>query len=227
MTTSLEAPARRRRHACLIAACVLLIGECAQAAAAVYRPIAEAPPEQGEVPVSTVEFDVLAALAPKALDHAATTDSARWSLDIVLEEAARAFSFEQRVRRYEEADPFADQEVPEDDVAMPTGEQAARLGLMEASERFLTATREEHGDPLRVLTELVTVDGFTASEVLDDAVRTVAVEGCVALVLAAQMAKADPSTAAEHSLEAVRSLAEVVRLASVDADDLSAPAHSV
>ncbi|GAA1126279.1 hypothetical protein GCM10009663_75830 [Kitasatospora arboriphila] len=46
MGAPLEAPARRRRHTRLIATATELVGECTQAAAAVYGPIADAPPEQ-------------------------------------------------------------------------------------------------------------------------------------------------------------------------------------
>ncbi|WP_405896154.1 hypothetical protein OG242_00040 [Streptomyces sp. NBC_00727] len=43
MTTASDLPARRRRHARLIAALTTLIGACAEAAGAVYQPIAAAP----------------------------------------------------------------------------------------------------------------------------------------------------------------------------------------
>ncbi|MFF4934886.1 hypothetical protein ACFY2H_39425 [Streptomyces griseofuscus] len=55
MTTTpdrLDLPARRRRHARLIAALTQLIGACAEAASAVYRPIAAAPPDQEGVEVN-------------------------------------------------------------------------------------------------------------------------------------------------------------------------------
>ncbi|MFJ8648949.1 hypothetical protein ACIRNI_22865 [Streptomyces sp. NPDC093546] len=50
----LALPARRRRHARLIAALTTLIGACSDAAAAVYQPIAAAPPGRKAVEVSTL-----------------------------------------------------------------------------------------------------------------------------------------------------------------------------
>ncbi len=56
MPPDLTLPARRRRHARLIAALTTLIGACAEAAGAVYEPISAAPPGQEAVEVSLLPY---------------------------------------------------------------------------------------------------------------------------------------------------------------------------
>lgn len=72
-----EPLARRRRHAWLLATLTELIGDCAQAAGEVYRPVAEAPPTQTDVPVN---LGLLGGLCRYSGDAARAQDAARCAI---------------------------------------------------------------------------------------------------------------------------------------------------
>ncbi|MFE2498963.1 hypothetical protein ACFXKS_34135 [Streptomyces scopuliridis] len=91
----LDLPARRRRHARLIAALTTLIGACAEAAGEVYRPIAAAPPDTAVTERSEEAATVLRELmvcgelaADDVLDEA--VDSAVLTGLLALQEARTA-----------------------------------------------------------------------------------------------------------------------------------------
>ncbi|MFE0777600.1 GNAT family N-acetyltransferase [Streptomyces sp. NPDC058861] len=69
-----ESPARRRRHARLIAALTGLVGASASAAAAVYQPIADAPPGGQGVEVSYRSVAELRTAWAGGVPHFAITD---------------------------------------------------------------------------------------------------------------------------------------------------------
>ncbi|WP_329374825.1 hypothetical protein [Streptomyces sp. NBC_01483] len=72
-----EPLARRHRHAWLLATLTELIGDCAQAAGEVYRPVAEAPPTQTDVPVNLGLLVGLRRSAGTRVDAARAQDAAR------------------------------------------------------------------------------------------------------------------------------------------------------
>ncbi|MFF0195622.1 hypothetical protein [Streptomyces anulatus] len=70
-------PARRRRHARLIAALTNLIGACAEAAGEAYGPIAAAPPDQEAVEVQMLSCMRVAMSGPLLFDLARSEETAR------------------------------------------------------------------------------------------------------------------------------------------------------
>ncbi|MFH9610810.1 hypothetical protein [Streptomyces sp. NPDC017448] len=93
MTTTSDAPtpvrpARRRRHARLIAAPTTPIGVCAEAAGEVYGPIAAVPPAQEGVAVEMLTCTRAALTAPLLLDMVHSEEDARRPDEVVREEAA-------------------------------------------------------------------------------------------------------------------------------------------
>ncbi|MET9659000.1 hypothetical protein [Streptomyces sp. NPDC006510] len=89
-----DLPARRRRHARLIAALTTLIGACAEAAGAVYEPVAAAPPGQEAVDVSLLPCIQVSLAAATLLDRARAEDDARWPAAVAWErkEARRTYA---------------------------------------------------------------------------------------------------------------------------------------
>ncbi|MFF4739953.1 hypothetical protein ACFY2W_29335 [Streptomyces sp. NPDC001262] len=81
----LDLPARRRRHARLIAAMTELIGACAEAGGAVYWPIAAASPDQEAVAVTFLPCVQVSLGAAALLDLARAEDDARWPTAVAWE----------------------------------------------------------------------------------------------------------------------------------------------
>ncbi|MFD7986982.1 hypothetical protein ACFV4M_26870 [Kitasatospora indigofera] len=217
-----QTPARRRRHACLIAAAARLIGGCAEAALAVYEPISGAPPEQDDVPVNLLPLQMLASSAPVLLDHAARQDRGRWPAQVGREEEADGATFRARraVAEAQEAlyGPQPQQPGPPVPVPLPTAAQGAAMELTAAAAGFLQAL-EEPATAFDLLRELIATGEFTTREILDEAV-TLAVQGaCLALAGAAR--QRDPSTAAEYCLSATGALNLIVTVAGIDAADIT------
>jgi hypothetical protein len=80
-------PARRRRHARLIAALNELIRACAEAAGAVFDPIAAAPPDDQAVEVNLLPCLQVSRHAALLLDLARAEDDARWPAAVARERA--------------------------------------------------------------------------------------------------------------------------------------------
>jgi hypothetical protein len=203
-------PARRRRHARLIAALTQLIGACAEAAGTVYRPIAAAPPDQEGVEVNLLPCLQVSVSAAPLLDMARAEDDARWPDAVTRERAAAGRTFAARCALAEA------EEVLEPVYSLVPHEQAAAMELVGASEDIAARWRHDPEEAAALVRELVAGGEFTADEVLDDAVDSAVLAGL--LTLQEVRTASDPSAAAELCLHAVPHIALAVTLASADLD---------
>ncbi|WP_257138746.1 hypothetical protein [Streptomyces sp. rh34] len=223
MTTTPHAPApslpaRRRRHARLIAALTDLIGACAEAAGKVYGPVAAAPPEQEAVETSVLSCVRVGMSAPLLLDLAVTEDATRWPDAVAREEATARRTYAARCA-LAEAHRAVHRTAPgRGPVPLPTTDQGARLDVASAGDEV--ADRWV-GDPERAVAlvrELAAGGELAVDEILDAAVDAVVVTGLLTLSEAHTAAMSDPSTAAELCLAAVPHFSLAVALASADLD---------
>ncbi|MFK0195870.1 hypothetical protein [Kitasatospora sp. NPDC090308] len=228
-TSRLERPARRRRHARLIASLTDLIGACAEAAAEVYRPIASAPPGQLSIDVAAGLLYVRIGLtAPVVLDRARAEDDERWPGELAREqrEAQRTYAARVVVATAQDlTDPGPDDEAGRVEAAGPAGTalvavatvgQGAAMELVAAGSEVAKRWREDPAQAAVLALEFAESGEFTTSEVLDAAVDKRVVAGLLALQEA--RTAPDPSTAAELCLAAVPHLVLAVHLASADLD---------
>ncbi|MGW2417565.1 hypothetical protein ACWCV5_36210 [Streptomyces tubercidicus] len=205
-------PARRRRHARLIAALTELIGACGEAAGAVYWPIATAPPNREAVTVDLMPLRKVARTAAIALDHARGQDVDRWPTVVAheQEEAARTYAARCVVARaqdlLQEPGPLG--------VPVPPAERAAEADLISAGEAVAARWRRDPEQAVALVRELAVGGELSVDEILDAAVDSTVLTGLVALNDAADAA--DPSTAAERCVAATPYLALAVALASAD-----------
>ncbi|MDX3166006.1 hypothetical protein PV516_19650 [Streptomyces scabiei] len=213
----LDLPARRRRHARLIATLTSLIRACAEAAGAVYQPIAAAPPGQ-----ETVEVDLLPCLqvslsAATLLDLARAEDDARWPTAVAREreETRRTYAARCSVA---EAQELTEQAGPpgEHGVPLPTVHQSAAMNLTSAGDEVAARWRHDPQQAAALVRDLVASGELTVDEVLDEAVDAAVLPGLLALEGA--RGASDPSTAAELCLSAVPHIALAATLASADLD---------
>ncbi|MFI6116601.1 hypothetical protein [Kitasatospora sp. NPDC051164] len=86
----LDLPARRRRHARLIAALTATVGACASAAQALYQPVADAPPGQEAVVADPLPVVYLGHTAAPLLEAARVEDEARWPAAVAERSASAA-----------------------------------------------------------------------------------------------------------------------------------------
>ncbi|MFJ6437781.1 hypothetical protein [Streptomyces sp. NPDC091416] len=214
----MDLPARRRRHARLIAALTELIGAAAEAAGAVYRPIAAAPPGQEAVEVSVLPCVQVSLAAGALLDQARTEDYARWPAAVAWErtQAQRTYAARCAVAQAEKyaapAAPLGDQ--PR--VPLPTAEQTAAMDLVSAGTEVATRWRADPEEAVTLVHELAASGELAVDEILDEALDTAVVAGLLVL-LEARTAK-DPSTAAERCLGALPYITLAISLASADLD---------
>ncbi|MGW7415803.1 hypothetical protein [Streptomyces sp. NPDC054863] len=210
----LDLPARRRRHVRLIAALTELIGASAEAASAVFSPIATAPPAQEAVPVDLMPIKKVALTAALALDHARGQDEDRWPAAVAREQkaAARTYSARYAVARAQSL--LADPGLP--GMPLPTAEQAADVDLISAGDAVAAQWRHDTERAVALVRELAAGGELAVDEVLDAALDSTVLTGLVALHTAADAS--DPSTAAERCVEAIPYLVLAVTLASVDLD---------
>ncbi|MFE7451470.1 hypothetical protein [Streptomyces griseus] len=213
-------PARRRRHARLIAALASLIGACAEAAGEVYGPVAAAPPGLEGVEVRTLSCVRVALSGPLLLDVARGEDAARWPEAVVREEAAACQTYAARCAVAEAHDAVhrTASGPGQGPVPLPTVEAGARMELVSAGDEVASLWRDDPQQAVALVRELTAGGELTADEVLDLAVDVMVVCGLLALTEARTAAMKDPSTAAELCLTAVPHLAFAVSLASVDLD---------
>jgi hypothetical protein len=213
----LDLPARRRRHARLIAALTTLIGACAEAAGAVYQPIAAAPPGQEAVEVAFLPCLQVSLTAATLLDHARAEDDARWPTAVAREqeEARRTYAARCAVAAAQE---LAEQAGPpgEHGVPLPTVEQSSAMDLVSAGDEVAARWLNDPEETAALVRELVASGELAADEVLDEAVDSAVLTGLLALQEA--RTASDPSTAAELCLSAVPHIALAVILASADLD---------
>ncbi|MFE9406859.1 hypothetical protein ACFYNY_34690 [Streptomyces sp. NPDC006530] len=213
----LDMPARRRRHARLIAALTTLIGACAEAAGAVYQPIAAAPPGQGAVEVNLLPCHQVSLSAALLLDLARSEDEAGWSAVVAWErqESRRTYAARCAVAAaqelIEEADPPGEHGVP-----LPTVEQAAAMDLVSAGTEVAAQWRADPEAAVVLVHELAAGGELAVDEILDEATDAAVLTGLLALHEA--RTAPDPSTAAELCLGAVPHIALAVALASADLD---------
>ncbi|MER8030674.1 hypothetical protein ABTZ78_17145 [Streptomyces bauhiniae] len=220
MTPQLDEISRRRRHARLIAALTGLVGGCAEAAAAVYRPIAEAPPEQTTVSVTLVPALQLAAAASTLVDTARTEDEARWPHLVAREaddgertSAARCATAEAEEALWPSG---ADERDLPGGLGVFSAPQGAYAALMDVGEAFLSKLRDDPEAAVEELRELAQTGEYTVEQVLDEVANTAVLTGLIALQ---EVGRADdPSRAAEDCLLAARFFALAVSVASVDID---------
>ncbi|MCZ4124975.1 hypothetical protein [Streptomyces sp. H39-S7] len=211
----LNLPARRRRHARLIAALTELIGACAEAAGEVYRPIAAAPPGQEAVAVALLPCVQVSLTAATLLDMARAEDEARWPAVVVRER-------EEDLRTYAarcvvaQAHGLMEEDGLPGGVPLPTAEQFAAMDLVSAGDAVAARWRRDPEQAVALVHELVAGGEFSVDEVLDEAVAATVLAGLLALQEA--RAASDPSTAAELCLGAVPHMALAVALASTDLD---------
>ncbi|MEU2441807.1 hypothetical protein ABZ595_37345 [Streptomyces rubradiris] len=212
MTTTpnrLDLPARRRRNARLIAALTQLIGACAEAAGAVYQPIAAAPPAQEAVEVNLMPCLQVSLSAALLLDTARAEDDARWPAAVARERAAARRTFAARC-----AVAAAEEAIEPD--SLGGHEQAAAMELASAGEDVAACWRHDPEQAVALVQELVASGEFTEDEVLDDAVDSAVMLGL--LTLQEVRTATDPSAAAELCLNAVTHIALAATLASADLD---------
>lgn len=212
----LDLPARRRRHARLIAALTELIGACAEAASAVYWPIATAPPCQEAVEVDLLPARKVAGSAAILLDHARAEDRARWSAAVTWEQEAATRTY--AALAVAAAQDLAEQAGPpgEHGLPLPTAHQSAAMGLASAGDEVAARWRTDPEEAIALVRELVASGEHDVGEVLDSAVDSAVLTGLLALQEA--RTTSDPSTAAELCLSAVPHVALAVTLASADLD---------
>ena len=218
----LKSLARRRRHATLIATLTDLVGQCAAAAGAVYRPIAEAPPEQMDVIVSLRPIIELSSESVgMQLDEARAEDSARWpSIDTAEKEAdertfvarCAASEAESVLARLEEACVGSPGPIPP-----PTAPQSAFQALVCVGMDFLAVLLEDPQRAIDQARKAAATGEFTVDQILDEATDTVILAGLLDLHGAGN--ECDPSKAAEACLAASRHFTLAVTLASADVEE--------
>ncbi|PAX82030.1 hypothetical protein CLM85_13930 [Streptomyces albidoflavus] len=211
----LDLPARRRRHARLIAALTRTVGACASAAQALYQPVADAPPGQEAVVVDPLPVIYLSHTAAPLLEAGRAEDDARWPAAVAWEreQAQRTNAARVALARAEEIveEPGLSWPVP-----LPTAEQGAVIDLAGAGDQVAELWRADPEQAVALVRELVAGREFMADEVLDAAVD--AAIGAGLLALADAGTASDPSMMAEQCLEAVPYLVLAVALASADLD---------
>lgn len=211
----LDWPARRRRHARLIAALTTLIGACAEAAGAVYQPIAVAPPGQEDVEVALLPCIQVSLTAAALLDLARAEDDARWPTAVTREREQSRRTYAARCA-VAEAQELAEQTgMPGDPgVPLPTVEQSAAMDLASAGDEVAARWLDDPEEAAALVCELVGSGELAADEVLDAAVDSAVLTGLLALQEA--RSASNPSTAAERCLSGVPYFALAVTLASAD-----------
>lgn len=217
MTTTpdrLNLPARRRRHARLVAALTALIGACADAAGEVYRPIAAAPPGQEAVAVTLMPCVQVSLTAAALLDMARAEDDARWPAAVVREREEALRTYAARCAVAEAHGLMEEAGAP--GVPLPTVEQSAAMDLVSAGDAVAARWRRDPEQAVALVHELVASGELSVDDVLDEAVDATVLAGLLALQGA--RAASDPSTAAELCLGAVPYMALAVALASADLD---------
>ncbi|MFI6284378.1 hypothetical protein ACIBCM_06390 [Streptomyces sp. NPDC051018] len=174
----LALPARRRRHARLIAALTTLIGACAEAAGAVYQPVADAPPGQEAVTADLMPC-IQVSLAATLLDRAHDEDNARWPAAVERErvEARRTDAARCAVARAQE---LAENAGPPG-LPLPTVEQAAVMDLASAGDAVAARWRRDPQQAVVLVHELAASGEFLVDEVLDAAVDAAVLTGLVVL----------------------------------------------
>ncbi|MDT0323169.1 hypothetical protein [Streptomyces millisiae] len=226
MTTSerLDMPARRRRHARLIATLTQLIGDCAAAAGEVYGPIADAPPEQAGVAVSRRAIAELSVSASIRLDDARAEDATRWPTVVAQEEADSRRTFAARCVTAELEQVLndvgfgaGDHPQPLDAEALVTAPQSAAMRRAGVGGDFLVALLEDPEQAVIWVRGVAASGEFTVDQILDEAVDTAMLSGLISLRKA--QSEADPSTAAEGCLAASRHFALAVSVASADLEE--------
>ncbi|MEU6315687.1 hypothetical protein [Streptomyces sp. NPDC047014] len=220
MTTTpdrLDLPARRRRHARLIAALTTVVADCAEAAGAVYRPIAAAPPGDGEVVVDVLPCARISLTAATLLDRARAEDNARWPAVAAWERAQSRRTYGARCA-LAQADEVLEQGDPPgaDGVELPTVEQAAAMELVSAGGEVTARWQHDPREAVALVHELVAGGELAVEEILDEAVNTEVLTGLLALQEAGTAP--DPGMAAELCLSAVPHFTLAVALASADID---------
>ncbi|MFI9630811.1 hypothetical protein [Streptomyces sp. NPDC052042] len=212
-----DLPARRRRHARLTAALTTLIGACAEAAGAVYQPIAAASPGTEDVEVNVLPCVQISLTAAALLDRARAEDDARWSSALEWEraQAQRTYAARCAVAQAQEVVEQGDPPGP-NDVPLPTAEQAAAMDLVSAGTEVTARWRTDPEEAVALVHELAAGGDLVVDEILDEAVDAAALTGLLALQEA--RTAPDPSTAAELCLSAVSHIALAVTLASADLD---------
>ncbi|MET8889825.1 hypothetical protein [Streptomyces griseus] len=213
----LDLPARRRRHARLIAALTTLIGECAEAAGAVYQPIAAASPGTEDVEVNVLPCIQVSLAAADLLDRARAEDDARWPAAMAWEraQAQRTYAARCAVAQAKESVEQGDLS-GRNDAPLPSVEQAAAMDLVSAGSEVTLRWRTDPEDAVALVHELAAGGELAVDEILDDAVDAAALTGL--LVLQGARTAPDPSTAAELCLSAISHIAIAVSLASADVD---------
>ncbi|MGI5262511.1 hypothetical protein [Streptomyces angustmyceticus] len=213
----MDLPARRRRHARLIAALTTLIGACADAAGAVYQPIAAASPGTEDVEVTVWPCIQVSLTAATLLDRARAEDDARWPAAMAWERARAQRTYAARCA-VAQAQEFVGQGDPsgQNDVPLPTVEQAAAMDLVSAGTEVTAHWRTDPEEAVTLVYELAAGGELAVDEILDEAVDAAVATGLLALQEA--RTSPDPSTAAELCLSAVSHIALAVTLASADLD---------
>ncbi|MFH8343119.1 hypothetical protein [Streptomyces sp. AM6-12] len=216
-TNRVDLPARRRRHARLIAALTTLIGACAEAAGAVYRPIAAASPGQEAIEVNVLPCVQVTLTAADLLDRARAEDNARWPAALAWEQAQAQRTYAARCA-VAQAEEFVDQDDPpgQDEVPLPTLEQAAAMELVSAGTEVAARWRSDPEQAAALVYELAAGGELAVEEILDEAVDATVLTALLALQEA--RTASDPSTAAELCLGAVPHIMLAVALASADLD---------
>jgi hypothetical protein len=216
-TTSdrLDLPTRRRRHARLIGALTTLIGACAEAADAVYQPIAAAPPGQEAVEVNVLPCVQVSLAAAALLEQARAEDDARWPAAAAWERAQAGRTYAARCVVAQAQELVEQADLPgENDVPLPTVTQSAAMDLVSAGTEVAARWRQDPKEAAALVRELAVGGELDVDEVLDEATDAAVVAGLLALQEA--RTAPDPSTAAELCLGAVPHVALAVALASAD-----------
>ncbi|MEV5200541.1 hypothetical protein [Streptomyces sp. NPDC053720] len=201
----------------MIAVLTTLVGACAEAAGAVYEPVAAAPPGQETVDVSLLPCIQVGLAAATLLDRTRAEDDTRWPTVVVWarEEARRTDAARRAVAEAQElaVQPGA---CGEYGVPLPTVEQSAAMDLVSDGDEVAARWRHDPREAAALLRELVAGGELAADEVLDEAV-----DSAVLTVLPARQearTASDPSTAAELCPNAVPHIALAVALAGIDLD---------
>lgn len=187
---------------------------CAEAAGAVYWPIAVAPPGQDAVTVDLMPVKRVALSAAALLDHARDEDDARWPAVVAREqqEDARTYAARCVVARAQELV----EETGPPGVPLPTVEQAAAMDLAGAGDEVAEQWQRDPQQAVVLVHELVAGGEFSVDEVLDAAVDATMLTGL--LPLHEVGSATDPSAAAELCVGAVPYLALAMALATADLD---------
>ncbi|MEU4181026.1 hypothetical protein [Streptomyces sp. NPDC026589] len=223
MTTTPDAPtpvrpARRRRHARLIAALASLIGACAEAAGEVYGPVAVAPLDQEGVEVDTLSCMRVAMSGPLLLDMARSEDDARWPDEVARQQAASRRTYAARCALATAQDAVHRRGPGRGPVPLPTAGQGAMMELVSAGDEVAARWRRDPQEAAALVLELTAGGELAVDEVLDAAVDAATVTGLLTLSEARTAATSDPSMAAELCLVAVPHFSLAVALASADLD---------